>query len=100
MHPDLEEAIERQYQAFATRAPSAVHGCPCCTTPEELEVLVRTPLRELTPAQLDRYAFKAVTTVGDAADLRYFWPRLAELAARGELATDLEVVFSKPRHGE
>ena len=74
-------------------------GCPCCIEPWELEILVRTPLRELTAEQLETYAFSAVLTVGDASDLRYFWPRLAQLAAQDELKCDLEVVFSKPRHG-
>jgi hypothetical protein len=98
--PELAIAVERQYQAFWRRPPDEVVGCPCCTTAEQLLALVQTPLRELIAKELDFYAFKAITTVGDASDLRYYWPRLAELALRGELTTDLEVTFSKPREGE
>jgi len=97
MNPNFEAAIERLYAAFARPTPAAVEGCPCCTTEEELRVLVETPLRELTADQLGWYGSKALTTVGNAEDFRYFWPRLVELAARGDLRADREVVFSKSR---
>jgi hypothetical protein len=100
MHPDLEAAIEEMYAAFARPTPREVDGCPCCTTKEELRALVETPLRELNEEQLGRYASSALLTVGDVEDLRYFWPRIAELSVRGELWTDIEVVFDKPRRGE
>lgn len=97
MNPKLEAAIERLYAAFARPTPAVVEGCPCCTTEEELRVLVETPLRELTIDQLGRYGFKVLTTMGSKDDLRYFWPRIVELAARGEPWPDPEVVFSKPK---
>ncbi|HKP76675.1 MAG TPA: hypothetical protein VJT67_14190 [Longimicrobiaceae bacterium] len=100
MHPDLEAAIEEMYAAFARPAPRAIDACTvCCFTEDELRTLVRTPLRELTPEQLGSYAFSALLTAGDEHDLRYFWPRMVELSARGELGVDLEVVFDKPRRG-
>jgi hypothetical protein len=100
MHPEVERAIEQMYAAFARPTPREVDGCPCCITPEELRALVETPLRELSGDQLGSYSFSVLLTVGDVADLRYFWPRIAELSARGELWTDIEVVFDKPRRGE
>jgi hypothetical protein len=99
MNPNFEAAIERLYAAFARPTPAAVEGCPCCTTEEELRVLVETPLRELTADQFGWYGSKALTTVGNAEDFRYFWPRLVELAARGDLRADREVVFSKSQDG-
>jgi len=100
MHPDLEAAIEEMYAAFARPAPREVDGCPCCTTEEELRALTETPLRELGEEQLGRYASSALLTVGNVEDLRYFWPRMVELVVRGELWTDIEVVFDKPKRGE
>ncbi len=41
-----------------------------------------------------------MTTVGGQSDFRYFWPRIAELSIAGDLLTDREVVFGKPRYGE
>jgi hypothetical protein len=101
MHPQLQAAIEEMYAAFARPAPRAVDGCTvCCFTEEELRALAETPLRQLGEKQLGSYASSALLTVGDVDDLRYFWPRMVELAARGELWTDLEIVFDKPRRGE
>lgn len=100
MHLDPETAIAELYAAFARPAPRAVEGCPCCITPAELDALVRTPLRALSPAQLESYASSVMLTVGSAEDLRYFWPRLVELSFRDELLTNREIVLAKPRLAE
>jgi len=101
MHPDIEAAVEEMYAAFARPRPRAIDACTvCCFTEKELRTLVETPLRELTAEQLWEYAFSALLTAGDENDLRYFWPRIVELSARGELGVDLEIVFEKPRRGE
>lgn len=93
---DLTTAIDSCYAAFARSTPPVrIDGCPHCTTPEERAGLLLTPLRRLDAHALERYAFKAVTTIGSVADLRFFWPRLAELSLTGELITDSEVVFGK-----
>jgi len=96
----LIRAIAQQYETFATPRPLDVEGCECCTTPEELAALVAVPREQLSAAALDFYARKALTTVGDQIEFRYFWPRLAELAIAGEFETDREVVFGKPHYGE
>jgi hypothetical protein len=100
MHLDPEVAIAELSAAFARPTPRAVEGCPCCITPAELDALVSTPLRALSSAQLESYAFSVMLTAGCAENLRYFWPRLVELSFRGELFTDREVVFAKPRLAE
>src|SRR5215208_4014606 len=97
MPHDLDAVLDELYAAFAGPAPREVVGCPCCTDPAQLRVLVAVPLRELSAAQLEPDAGAALHTVGDAEDLRYFWPRLVELAARGESPTDVETLFAKPR---
>lgn len=99
MTPNLRTAIAAQYEAFQSPAPRAIYGCPCCSDPSELETLVRAPRNDLSAAQLESYASSALLTVGDVPDLRYYWPRLAELSVTGELLTDPEIVFAKPRHG-
>jgi hypothetical protein len=57
-------------------------------------------LHQLTAEELDRYARKAMTTVGHAEAFRYFLPRIIELAVEGSLLVDREVVFSKIRLGK
>ena len=84
------------YAAFGDVArPDTVRGCPCCTDDAETCALLARPLRELTADDLDRYAWKAVTTMGTAADLTYFFPRLAELLVADDLGADTEAVLGK-----
>lgn len=99
MHLSIQRALAAQYNAFREPAPRSVHGCACCSTTAELEALVSRPRHDLTATQLDFYASSAILTVGDVSDLRHYWPRLSELSISGELFTDPEVVFAKPRHG-
>lgn len=95
----LVRAIANQYAVFPSQRPQIVEGCACCTTPQQLEALVRAPRETLTEKDLDFYAFKAMTTIGTADDFRYFWPRLVELAVADSLTTDREVLFGKPLYG-
>ena len=99
MFEPIRNAIALQYATFDARRPRAVEGCGCCTTPAELADLVAAPREALGASELDFYARKAITTVGGEEDLRYFWPRLAELAIRDELLTDTEITFGKPLCG-
>ena len=92
----MRSAIESVYTNFADVArPDAVRGCPCCTDQAETCALLARPLRELSADDLDRYAWKAVTTMGTAADLTYFFPRLVELLIADELGADTEAVLAK-----
>lgn len=100
MFEPLQAAIAAQYVAFRSPRPRVVTGCPCCTTPAELAALVAAPREALAPGALERYAAKAMTTMGSVADFRYFWPRLAELAVEGRLLTSVETVFGKPAYGQ
>jgi len=100
MNPELRPALKGLCSAF--RRPGAapvVRGCPCCTTPAEFEHLASKPLQHLSSEELERYAFKAITTVGHVEAFRYFLPRIIELAAEDAFPVDREVVFGKIRHG-
>lgn len=95
----LATALER---AHATFAPYATAGggllvCPHCDTPAITDAITRTAPADLVASELDEYAFKAVTTWGDADDLRRVLPRLLELVWAGQLHAQPFVVSSKLR---
>ncbi len=55
-------------------------GCECCVPARNSKYLASVPLQELTVADLNRYAFKAMTTWGRERHFKHFLPRLLELA--------------------
>ncbi|WP_433475292.1 hypothetical protein ACQPZP_42645 [Spirillospora sp. CA-142024] len=85
------------YAAFThVPRPSSVEGCPCCVDPAEGCALLRRPPRERSADELSRYAAKVLNTWGGPEDLRYFAPRLLELAAADAFVwPDVEIVFAK-----
>jgi len=92
----LSAAVEngyRQFAAYGLRGP--LEACPCCIDPTEKRVLETVPLRQLTAEQLQRYAFKAMTTWGNAADFCHFLPRILELKATEEIWAELFVLLGK-----
>lgn len=98
----LAAAVEGLYTAFE-RYPLGRHveGCTCgCIPPGAEAALHGRPLRELTPDDLERYAFKALTTWGDEEDFRHFLPRLLELLARKDLMVNEEIVLGKLAYGQ
>jgi len=79
----MREAIERLYGVFsAYKLHEHVAGCTHCVSDRDHARIHRAPLRELTGDDLERYAFKAMTTWGTANDFRHFLPRIFELIAR------------------
>ncbi|WBA42404.1 hypothetical protein [Hymenobacter canadensis] len=92
----LSEALAALYATFSHQQLRQLpDACPCCITAAENRVLFTAPLAGLKEAQLQRYAFKAMTTWGNAADFRYFLPRLLELSLRPDAEIEKETVFSK-----
>jgi hypothetical protein len=83
---DLESAVEGLFRAFDS-APlnDRVDYCDHCVSPEQVEALLVTPLRQLTPDQLGPLLFKAMSTWGDVAYFKHFLPRLLELVAGGAM---------------
>ncbi|WP_125432892.1 hypothetical protein [Hymenobacter metallilatus] len=58
-------------------------------------MLFTVPLAYLSEKQLRRYAFKAITTWGNAADFRYFLPRLLELLLCPDSELEKDAFFDK-----
>jgi hypothetical protein len=97
----LRSAVESLYQAFASYPRRAVvHGCSCCVMPEDHACILSKPLRRLTPSDLQKYAFQAMSTWGDEDDFRHFLPRLLELLAFDDLHGCPEVVLGKLTYGK
>jgi hypothetical protein len=90
-------ALENLYQIFSSvRPPTAIEACPCCLDTNEIDTLLRTPLRTLTPNDLASYASSVFYTVGNAADFRYFLPRILDISAHDpDWYPTIEIVLGK-----
>jgi hypothetical protein len=79
---ELERRTEDLYQAFADYPlADRIDHCPHCELDEAERQLHARPLSELTWRELGPFAFRAMATFGDLADLKHFLPRLLELYA-------------------
>lgn len=77
----LNLAVEALYTAFAdVPKPAVIEGCPCCYEEKQVDVLLATPLREISPDLMARYAFSAFKTIGSEADYLYLLPRILEIS--------------------
>lgn len=100
----FEAAIEAAYVVFG-RYPLRrdMDACPCCVDPGRQGALTRLELRAATADQLGHYAFKAMTTWGDADDYRHFLPRILALTLAPEAGAwpglDLDLIASKLSYG-
>jgi hypothetical protein len=80
--PELQTCFEKLYAAFSDVAkPEVIDGCPCCIERKGVDVLLTTPLRQITPDQLTNYAASVFLTVGCVDDFLYFVPRILEISA-------------------
>jgi hypothetical protein len=96
MTPEILNAIEGLYAAFAAaKRPSFIDMSPV-KDPADFATLLTTPLRQLTAEQLWQYSFSVFFTVGDLSDFEYFFPRIIELASSPYQNLQIEVVFKKP----
>jgi len=90
--------IEELYRVFSPyRVGDEISGCSHCVPADQSHFLATTPRAELSADDLDKYAFKAMTTWGNEADFKYFLPRLLELVlTEGINAFNFpEVLFGK-----
>lgn len=77
---------DQLYRAFhRDHPPMEIDFCDHCLAPAQIEPLLRTPLRQLTADNLNRYAWNALSTAGEIDDFKYFLPRLLELFAADNL---------------
>ena len=99
----LHEAIEKLYATFASYPlHHPVVGCPCCVSKADQERIASKALRQLDGYDLERFAWKAMSTWGDENDFRHFLPRVLELlsdAQERRNLPDLFIVFGKLSYG-
>lgn len=93
--PRMTAAIDHLYDAFRAPVPAVIEGCPCCIKSRGVDVLLTTPLRQLSGMQLWRYTTGCFLTIGSTRDFQYFLPRIIELAVQGEDLPDTEIVLGK-----
>jgi hypothetical protein len=93
--PQLQNAIEQVYAEFRGPKPSKIEGCPCCTDPKELCMLLSKGLRDLTYEELRDYGMSAFLTMGAERDFEYLLPRLLETAAVEDPFPSLEILLGK-----
>ncbi|MCO5996788.1 hypothetical protein [Actinoallomurus rhizosphaericola] len=85
--PDLAEATERLYSAFARHPlPAEIDYCEHCVTPAEVAATRARPLRLLSADDLHPLMWRALSTWGDEAELKHFLPRVLELIADDEVS--------------
>lgn len=96
-----EEAVARLCRVFQPYLGRGhLEGCACCVSDADKRRLLAAKLELLTGEDLDRFAWKALTTWGGEEDLKRFLPRLLELIATEEpLPFDVEVLFGELRLG-
>ncbi len=99
MHPaDPAAFLPKLYTIFASYpfCPGFEHRCSPVTPPTSAEITaLAKPIRRISSGDVSRYAFKALTTWGDEADLRHFLPRLCELLCNKEYPWDPELLLDK-----
>jgi hypothetical protein len=95
----LFTAVKGLYTEFAGYSHHhAVDFCPHCVSKADIALLYARPLRELTAPDLEKYAFKAMTTWGDPDDFKHFLPRIFELltlSSPKSLEIDPEIAIGK-----
>jgi hypothetical protein len=98
----MHDTVAALYSTFSGyRIGGDFSGCDHCVSEVESRHLAATPLDQLTPQQLDRYAFKAMTTWGGPQHFKHFLPRLFELLLENVDAFDFtEVLIGKLRRAE
>lgn len=92
MTPELSAAIENAYRVFGRYSLGGsivVCNCTCCVHPDSEQLLIKTPLREISCALLAEYTNSAHGFDDQKIqnDFRYLLPRYFELIAQGELPT-------------
>ncbi len=92
----VDAAINALYLAFAHYPYRAsMPACAHCVSDEDLLALGAVPVRDLPAGLLARYALKAVSTWGEANDLKRVLPRLLELTIAGKMSIPAAVVTTK-----
>jgi hypothetical protein len=86
---ELQAAVESAYRIFAQYRPGntlATCRCPQCMDDETMQLLLRTPLKDIDQRLLSEYTWSANGTDDphyNPDELRYFLPRYFEFIAAG-----------------
>jgi hypothetical protein len=99
---ELGRAVDGLYETFrGYQRPDRMTG-DGFTAAENERLCRKGSLSQLTVGDLERYAFKAMTTWGGKEDFKHFLPRLFEIAAaEGRIGdTELEVLYGKLAYGD
>jgi hypothetical protein len=92
----VRDALEAVYRELDSPTPPGIEGCPCCLSIRGVDVLLTTPLRELSGEALWRYVSGAFLTVGGERDFRYLLPRILDISVNDPgNALDAEIVLGK-----
>lgn len=76
----LREAVEDVYRAFKDVPRGKFEHCSCGCVRDEYRIPVTTlPMRKVDRSAMSFFAFKAMTTWGDAQALKHYLPRIIEL---------------------
>lgn len=76
----LNDAIEQLYRVFKAKNPKTFYACDCCLSADEVAVMLKTPLRQLSADQMSSYTISVFLTSGSEEDFRYFLPRILEIS--------------------
>jgi hypothetical protein len=94
----VRNVLEAVYREFAAPTPSTIEGCPCCISTRGVDVLLTTPLRQITAPALSRYVSGAFLTIGSEPDFRYLLPRILDISVNDPAnANGPEIVLGKLR---
>jgi hypothetical protein len=93
----MQEVIGDLYRVFKPyRLGDDFSGCDHCVSESDSQRLASISLGELTVTDVNRYAFKAMTTWGTERHFKHFLPRLLELAVDDYMSYDFpEVLLGK-----
>lgn len=92
----VRQALEAVYRTFDSSPPTVIEGCPCCISTRGTDVLLTTPLRQITGQALWRYVSGVFLTIGDRQDFRYLLPRILDVSVSDPgNANNAEIVLGK-----
>ena len=98
--PQLHDAVEALYAEFRAPKPRTIEGCPCCTDPKEVCLLLAKSLRELSADDLSNYGSSLFLTMGDERDFLYFLPRIFDIATSQDWWPSPEVLLDKLKRAQ
>ena len=86
---EMHATVATLYDVFKPyRLGDDLAGCEHCVPPEDSAMLSSKPMREMSASDLNRFAFKSMSTWGTDRHFKHFLPRLLELLLDNYAAFD------------